>query len=79
MGPHLRYANEVFEGAFCRCLRCEGRGNLITADESYRLCLRCHGDGVRPTLPSAEIATLRGRVLERYPDARSPKKEEDGE
>lgn len=76
MGPHRGYADQVFEGAFCRCLRCEGRGNLITADESYRLCPRCHGDGVRPTRPRPEIEALRERVLERYPDARSPRKEE---
>ena len=79
MGPHLRYANEAYEGAFCRCLRCAGRGTLILPDESYRLCPRCHGDGVRPALPVPEIAALRDRVLERYPDARSPKKEEDDE
>jgi hypothetical protein len=76
MGPHLRYANEVYEGAFCRCLRCAGRGTLILPDESYQPCPRCHGDGVRPALPGPEIAALRDRVLERYPDARSPRKEE---
>lgn len=37
----------------------------------------CHGDGVRPTLPWPEVEALRGVVLQRYPDMRSPRKEED--
>jgi hypothetical protein len=78
-GPHKKYADDLLADAFCRCLRCEGRGNLISPDEGYRPCPRCRGDGVRPTLPLPEIAALRERIFERYPDARSPKKEENDE
>ena len=69
-GPHRAYAAELFKNAFWPCLRCSGRGNLILPDESYRECPRCHGDGKRPTMPLPEIAALRDRVLERYPEAR---------
>ncbi len=69
-GPHRPYANEVFRGVFFPCLRCEGRGNLVVPDESYRVCPRCDGYGVRPALPWPEIEALRERVLERYPEAR---------
>ena len=71
VGPHRKYANELFENAYWPCLRCSGRGNLISPDECYRRCSRCHGDGKRPTMPLSEIAALRDRVLERYPSARS--------
>ena len=75
-GPHKKYADALLADAFCRCLRCQGRGTLITPDESYRPCPRCHGDGVRPTLPLPEIDALRERVLKRYPEARCGEKEE---
>ena len=68
-GPHHKYAEELFKNAFWPCLRCSGRGNLISPDERYRECPSCHGDGKRPTMPLPEIAALRDRVLERYPGA----------
>ena len=69
-GAHRPYADALLQSAFCPCLRCSGRGNLISPDECNQTCPSCHGDGSRPTMPFQAFAALRDRVLERYPDAR---------
>jgi hypothetical protein len=69
IGPHRPLTDELFKDAFLTCVRCEGRGYLPSDADHCRPCDTCSACGVVLALPQEEIAALRARVLEAFPDA----------
>ena len=73
LGPHRRYADEVFEGTTRPCPRCGGRGYIACGDDSFRACPRCDGCAMIFVVLPEEVETLRRAVLTRFPGAASPR------
>jgi len=70
IGPHRPMADELFREATITCETCGGRGlRDIHEGASWEHCRACRGLGIHFTKPAAEIAEIRRRILDAFPDA----------
>lgn len=72
-GPHGELADAVLGKLCVPCETCGGE-SIVTnfADDTWSVCPRCKGLGSLWTVPTAEVAAARERVLEKFPDAAVP-------
>jgi hypothetical protein len=70
IGPHRRMADELFNDVKVKCEACGGRGlRDVNGGASWEHCGVCRGLGILFTGPATEIAEIRSRVLDVFPDA----------
>ena len=70
IGPHRRMADELFNDVKVKCEACGGRGPRdVNGGASWEHCGVCRGLGILFTGPATEIAEIRSRVLDAFPDA----------
>ncbi len=70
IGAHRRMAGELFNDVKIQCEACGGPGlRDVNNGASWERCVSCRGLGILFTKPAAEIAAIRRRVLDAFPDA----------
>ena len=70
IGAHRQMTDELFQDVTIQCEACGGRGlRDINSGASWERCISCRGLGIFFTKSAAEIAAIRRRVLDAFPDA----------
>jgi hypothetical protein len=70
IGPHRPMADKLFGEATVTCEACEGRGLRDVQERAgWEHCPACRGLRVRFTKATDEIAEIRRRILDAFPDA----------
>ena len=71
IGPHRKYADEVFSGTSRPCSECKGTGYYdVKNGISYQVCSACSGAGEVSLISNEHIRGLRNIVLLKYPYAK---------